>query len=525
MTAQRWAAALTRIEDRLRARGLTGGQAFDRLLPALEARLGIEAEVDPELAAWVEDLPPPDGHDLLGLAYERFFADLFKGRRGQFFTPPTIGRWLVEELRPVAGEVVLDPTCGSGGLLVHAARSGATVRGLDIDPRLVRLARLNLAAAGSATSRVARADFFAADPEPVDVLVANPPFSVVIDDPAILGRYRIADGRPRVASDVLFTEALGRWVRPGGRAGVVLPWSVVGNPSYREARAALLDAFHVDAVAELPEGVFRPFGGAAGRAALLWLHRRGPGTVDRPARFTTVADPGYDVRSVHLKLTSDAEIEARLRGGGWEVLPADAWVPARTEPGGVRVGELATPRKERIRGAPTLAELADVDADVGDLSPRELLDDGPRPRIDPGDVVIARLRPELGNVALHHAHRPTAGSPEWIVLSPEQHPHWLLHALRSPTWRAALPVTQGQTRPRTTVDAVLDSRVRHPGHDGAAAVDRLSADLRRARREATLALARLQAAVDRHQSGELDDEGLLAVVRELSGYEAGSGGS
>ncbi|MCA9489194.1 MAG: N-6 DNA methylase [Myxococcales bacterium] len=516
MTAQRWAAALTRIEDRLRARGLTGGQAFDRLLPALEARLGIPAEVDPELAAWVEDLPAPRGHDLLGLAYERFFADLFKGRRGQFFTPPAIGRWLVEQLRPREGEVVLDPTCGSGGLLVHAAGHGATVRGMDIDPRLVRLARVNLASCG-VPARVERADFFAAEPEPVDVLIANPPFSVSVDDPATLAAYRLAAGRSRVASDVLFTEALGRWVRPGGRAGVVLPWSVVGNATWREARDALREAFHVDAIAALPEGVFRPFGGAAGRAALIWLRRRGPGTADGETRFTTLSDPGYDVRSVHLKLTSDAEIERRLRGGGWETLLAGAWVPERAEPDGVRVGDLAGLRRERIRGATALAELADVDGDVGDLSPRATEVVEARPRIVSGDVVVARLRPELGNVALHHADTPCAGSPEWIVLTPEDHPHWLLHALRSPTWRAALPVTQGQTRPRTTAAAVLDSHVRHPGAACAEAVDRLSEGLRRARREATRTLETLQTAVDRHQAGELDDEGLLAVVRALSG--------
>jgi hypothetical protein len=73
------AAALVRAEDRLRARGWTGAQAFDALLPALEARLAPggagDLGVDPEIAAIAAELPlaGPD-IDLLGLAYERFFA-------------------------------------------------------------------------------------------------------------------------------------------------------------------------------------------------------------------------------------------------------------------------------------------------------------------------------------------------------------------------------------------------------------------------------------------------------------------
>src|SRR5262245_27866469 len=122
----------------------------------MEERLGRTAEVTPEARALAADLPL-DGEPL-GLAYERFFADLFKGRRGQFFTPPPIVRLLVGRLSITAGETVLDPTCGSGSLLVEALRSGARVRGIERDPRLARLARLHLELAGAAPD-VRAADF------------------------------------------------------------------------------------------------------------------------------------------------------------------------------------------------------------------------------------------------------------------------------------------------------------------------------------------------------------------------------
>src|SRR5262245_9929824 len=104
--------ALVRAEDRLRAVGLTGAQAFDALASAMEERLGRAAEVLPEARALAADLPLEG--EPLGLAYERFFADLFKGRRGQFFTPPPIARLLVGGVAIQQGETVIDPTCGSG---------------------------------------------------------------------------------------------------------------------------------------------------------------------------------------------------------------------------------------------------------------------------------------------------------------------------------------------------------------------------------------------------------------------------
>ena len=58
------------------------------------------------------------------------------------------------------------------------------------------------------TTFFAGADFFAAEPDPVDVLVANPPFSVDVDDPAVLARFELGAGRTRVSSDRLFVEAM-----------------------------------------------------------------------------------------------------------------------------------------------------------------------------------------------------------------------------------------------------------------------------------------------------------------------------
>lgn len=67
-----------------------------------------------------KSVPP----DILGRAYEyliKQFADDAGAKAGEFFTPPEVVDILVRILRPKPGDTVYDPTCGSGGMLIHSA--------------------------------------------------------------------------------------------------------------------------------------------------------------------------------------------------------------------------------------------------------------------------------------------------------------------------------------------------------------------------------------------------------------------
>jgi len=475
----------------------------------------------------VRDLPTDGGVDLLGLAYERFFADLFKGRRGQYFTPQVLVDLLLDRLEVCPGEEVLDPTCGSGAFLVSAARRGARVWGIERDPLLADLTTVNLRLAGL-EGTVRCGDFFAADPDPKDVVVANPPFSVEIRDPAVLARYDLGKGRGRVLSDWLFVEAVERWVRPGGRAGVVLPWSVLVNASSSPLRARIDAAWVREAVCALPEGVFRPFGGAAGRACLLWLRRKPCREV--PTLWATLDDPGYDVRSTHLRPTSTTEVQRLRCGHGWTPLPADQWTPT---PKGLRVssrplGALVRSRVDRTvpsrdQGSEVgLVELADADKGSGEVAVRRVRGEevrGQKAVLGDGDLLVSRLRPALGNVAVVYRppdlEGPLVGSTEWIPLIAERWPHYLLHALRTPSWRARLPVTGGQTRPRTAPSTVLATPVPWPGEEAAARIHALSERAHRSRAALRRQLSALQGLVDRFAEGDLDEADLLRALEDL----------
>jgi type I restriction enzyme M protein len=67
-----------------------------------------------------KSVPP----DVLGRAYEyliKQFADDAGAKAGEFFTPPEVVDILVRILQPKPGDAIYDPTCGSGGMLIHSA--------------------------------------------------------------------------------------------------------------------------------------------------------------------------------------------------------------------------------------------------------------------------------------------------------------------------------------------------------------------------------------------------------------------
>jgi type I restriction enzyme M protein len=130
--------------------------------------------------------------DVLGRVYEYFlsqFASAEGKKGGQFYTPRSVVRLLVEMLAPYKGRV-FDPCCGSGGMFVlsekfverHGGRVGdVSIFGQESNPRTWRLAKMNLAIRGIDGNLGAEpADSFHRDLHKdlkADYVLANPPFN------------------------------------------------------------------------------------------------------------------------------------------------------------------------------------------------------------------------------------------------------------------------------------------------------------------------------------------------------------
>ena len=166
-------------------------------LPRDYARRGISPErlgglID-QIASIAVGTKEAQKKDILGRVYEYFlgkFAAAEGKLGGEFFTPSSIVRLMVEMIEPYEGRVY-DPACGSGGMFVQSERfaeaHGGSKRDLSVfgqesNPTTWRLAHMNLAIRGiEANLGEQPADSFTRDLHPdlkADYILANPPFNI-----------------------------------------------------------------------------------------------------------------------------------------------------------------------------------------------------------------------------------------------------------------------------------------------------------------------------------------------------------
>ncbi|MEU6194293.1 N-6 DNA methylase [Streptomyces sp. NPDC047061] len=186
---------------------------------------------------------------------------------GEFYTPRAVARLLIESASPQPGDRILDPACGSGGLLAAAAQwiaesgrvDGATFEAYATDRSNPRLAMMNLAIHGVDQPVVGASD-------PVSLLqsrgngladrvVSNPPFNQRIED---IGNADWPFGRPPEAN-ANFAWLQLAWSRlsENGTAAMIMPqgaaWS---NGRQAEIRRRMIAGGALLAVIALPPNLF-----------------------------------------------------------------------------------------------------------------------------------------------------------------------------------------------------------------------------------------------------------------------------
>lgn len=212
------------------------------------------------------------GKDILGFVFEYFlgqFADAEGKKGGQFYTPPSIVKLLVEMLAPEAEKRVYDGCCGSGGMFVqsekfielHEHRKGKiSIYGQESNPTTYRLAKMNLAIRGI-DANIALGDTLRNDQFPdlkVDFVIANPPFNV--SDYAIQkDDYRWKYGVPPTGNaNYAWLQHFITKLGPTGSAGIVLANGSMSSDIATEGqiRRALIEADLVDCMVALPTQLF-----------------------------------------------------------------------------------------------------------------------------------------------------------------------------------------------------------------------------------------------------------------------------
>ncbi|KVF56756.1 N-6 DNA methylase [Burkholderia cenocepacia] len=271
------------------------------------------------------------------------------GELGQFRTPRHIIRAIVEMVDPQIGETIYDPAAGTAGFLVAAYNhirlgnsSSAAIqrveidgkvqrRGLgdrlsssqlsvlqsrtfygnDVDPKMVRLATMNLTLRGlpnvnillrnvlTTTLDSERRETLGLPEGGYHVVLANPPFSGRVDTDRIVDDVKVGT---TTATELLFLKYMMDSLRPGGRCGVVVPEGVLfgSTGAHKELRRQLIENNRVEAVMSLPGGVFQPYSGV--KTSVLFFCKGG---TTENVLFLHADNDGYKLDANH-----DVAIEA-----------------------------------------------------------------------------------------------------------------------------------------------------------------------------------------------------------------------
>lgn len=234
----------------------------------------LEKSTLTELLRLFAPLPRQLSGDAFGLIYEDFLSNFAasEGRLGgEFFTPYSIVRLIVEIIEPFHGRV-LDPACGSGGMFVQSAKfverhhKSATrelsVFGVEQKEGTVPLAKMNLALHGlSGDIRIGNSYY--EDPhdsvEAFDFVMANPPFNVdKVDKDKLSGDKRFPFGIPKPDNaNYLWIQLFYSALSTKGRAGFVMANSAGdAGHSERGIRQKLIESGAVDVMVAIGTNFF-----------------------------------------------------------------------------------------------------------------------------------------------------------------------------------------------------------------------------------------------------------------------------
>lgn len=212
------------------------------------------------------------GRDILGFVFEYFlgqFADAEGKKGGQFYTPQSIVKLLVEMLAPEAQKRVYDGCCGSGGMFVQSERfiemhehtkGQISIFGQESNPTTYKLARMNLAIRGI-EAKIELGDTLLEDKLPdvkVDYILANPPFNVS-DYSIKKDDHRWKYGIPPSGNaNYAWLQHFISKLAPGGLAGIVLANGSMSSDTNTEGeiRKNLIENDLVDCMVALPTQLF-----------------------------------------------------------------------------------------------------------------------------------------------------------------------------------------------------------------------------------------------------------------------------
>ena len=236
--------------------------------------IGMEDTVLINILKLFHNIPTELDRDIFGKIYEYFLGKfaMSEGQRGgEFYTPTSIVRLIVEVLEPYNGRI-LDPACGSGGMFVQSARfieehlkdpsKEISLYGQEKAEDIVRLCKMNLAIHGL-TGDIRQGNTYYEDTFTMqgefDYVMANPPFNVNnVDKESIKDDPRYTYGVLSVDNaNYLWIQIFSSMLNESGKAGFVMTNSASeALYSEEEVRKQLIEKGKVDVIISVASNFF-----------------------------------------------------------------------------------------------------------------------------------------------------------------------------------------------------------------------------------------------------------------------------
>lgn len=216
--------------------------------------------------------------EIIDIAFEHLLPKKAKGSRGQYFTPRHVIDEMIKIINPKKGELILDPACGSGGFLLHAAKyigNSKNIFGIDFDSQLLKIAKAMCLISGYMDIRIISANSLSDlnflkpsvkkqfENNKFDIVMTNPPFGGEVRDREVLKNYELAkDNNDKIRNyterHILFIERIIQFLKPGGRAAIVVPQGILNNTNLNYIRVWLYSKARILGVIGLDTNTFKP---------------------------------------------------------------------------------------------------------------------------------------------------------------------------------------------------------------------------------------------------------------------------
>ena len=236
-------------------------------------------------------------------AYETFLENSFRGIMGQHYTPHGIADFMVKIVKPQKRQQICDPACGSGGFLIECLKAmnqptgqsldeidfqkrlnfddGNNLFGVDISQEASWITKVNMMMHGSNGFNIHCFNALSDSGSSPDVGFNDNYFDIVLTDPPcgkifeydLLEKFQLGQYRKNLSTEVLFLERSYRLLKPMGILGMIIPDTILSNPTMQGVREFISDHMVWKAIVSLPQWAFSAYGSSI-KSSIVFLQKK-----------------------------------------------------------------------------------------------------------------------------------------------------------------------------------------------------------------------------------------------------------